>query len=86
MYESSDSYFLRTTTGIQSEPDAFDEARLVLTFLANLGVTGILCIFRVVLKRKASKEAPGSSRLGFLKSFQQTNLLYQIQNATLKRH
>ena len=69
MYESSDSYFLRTTTGIQSEPDAFDEARLVLTFLANLGVTGILCIFRVVLKRKASKEAPGSSRLELLEKF-----------------
>ena len=69
MYESSYSYLLRTNTGIQSELDVFDEARLVLTFLANLGVTGILCIFRVVLKRKASKETPGSSRLEFLEKF-----------------
>ena len=32
MYESSGSQFFRTTTGIQSGPDAFDESRLVMTF------------------------------------------------------
>ena len=31
MYESSRSQNLRTTTGIQSEPDAFDESRFVMT-------------------------------------------------------
>ena len=32
MYESSDSQFFRTTAGIQSGPDAFDESRLVMNF------------------------------------------------------
>ena len=31
MFENSDSQFFRTTTGIQSRPDAFDEQRLVKT-------------------------------------------------------
>ena len=30
MYESSSSQFFKTTTGIQSGPDAFDEARFVM--------------------------------------------------------
>ena len=33
MYESSGSQLLRTTTGIQSGPDPFDESRFVMTFL-----------------------------------------------------
>ena len=37
MHESSGSHFLRTTTGIQSEPDAFNNSRLIMTFLTNLG-------------------------------------------------
>ena len=32
MYESSDSQFFRTTTGIQSGLDAFDKSSLVMTF------------------------------------------------------
>ena len=32
MYESSDSEFFRTTTGIQSGPDDFDKSRFVVTF------------------------------------------------------
>ena len=39
MNESSSSHFFRTTTEIQSGPDPFDKARLVMTFLTNLGVT-----------------------------------------------
>ena len=35
MYESPGSQFLRTTTGIQSGPDAFDESRFVMTFLTD---------------------------------------------------
>ena len=50
MQESSGSHSFRTTTGIQSEPDAFDKSRLVMTFLTILGVTEILCSFRLVLE------------------------------------
>ena len=38
MYKGSGSQFFRTTTGIQSEPDSFDESRFVMTFLTILGV------------------------------------------------
>ena len=41
MYESLGSQFFRTTTGIQSGPDAFDESRFVMTFLTILGVIEI---------------------------------------------
>ena len=63
MYESSGSQFFRTTTGIQSRPDAFEELRLVMTFLINLAVLGILCSFTLVLEGKAGKDIPVSSRL-----------------------
>ena len=69
MYESSDSQFFRTTTGIQSGPDAFDESRFVMTFLTILGVIEILCSFRLVLEGKTGKEIPESSRLEFLEKF-----------------
>ena len=58
MYESSGLQFFRTTTGIQSEPDAFDESRFVMTFLTILGVMDILCSFRLVLEGKTGKEIP----------------------------
>ena len=66
MYESSGSQFFRTTTGIQSGPDAFDESRFVMTFLTILGVIEILCSFKLVLEGKTGKEIPESSRLEFL--------------------
>ena len=68
IYESSGSKFFKTTTGIQSEPDAFDESRFVMTFLTIVRVTEILCNFRFVLNEegKTGKETPGSSRLDFL--------------------
>ena len=69
MYESSDSQFFRTTTGIQSGPDAFDKSRFITTFLTILGVTEILCSFKLVLERKTGKEIPESSRLEFLEKF-----------------
>ena len=56
MCESSGSEFFRTTTGIQSGPDAFDESRFVMTFLTILGVMEILCRFRLVLEGKIGKE------------------------------
>ena len=69
MYESSGSQFFRTTSGIQSGPDAFGESRFVMTFLNILGVIEILCSFRLVLEGKTGKEIPESSRLEFLEKF-----------------
>ena len=73
MYESSSSQFFRTTTGIQSGPDAFDESRFVMTFLTILGVMEILCSFRLVLEGKTGKEIPQSSRFEFLEKFLANN-------------
>ena len=66
MYESSGSQFFRNTTGIQSRPDIFGESRFVMTFSIILGVTEILCSFRLVLEGETGKEIPESSRLEFL--------------------
>ena len=65
MYESSSSQFFRTTTGIQSGPEAFDESRFAMTFLAILEVTEILCSVRLVIEQKIGKEIPKSSILEF---------------------
>ena len=73
MYESSGSQFFRTTTGIQSGPDAFDESKFVMTFLTILGVMEILCSFRLVLEGKTGKEIPQSSRFEFLEKFLANN-------------
>ena len=40
-----------------------------MTFLAIMGVTEILCSFRLVLEWKTVKEIPESSRLEFLEKF-----------------
>ena len=64
MGESSGSQFFRTTTGIQSEPDAVHESMFVMIFLTILGVTKMLYSFRLVLE---GKEIPRSSRKGFSK-------------------
>ena len=58
MSESLGSQFFRTTTGIQSRAEIFDESRLVMSFLTNFGITGILCSFRLVLERSVDKEIP----------------------------
>ena len=73
MYESSGSQFFRTTTGIQSGPDAFDKSRFVMTFLTILGIMEILCSFRLVLEGKTGKEIPESSRFAFLEKFLANN-------------
>ena len=73
MYERSDSQFFRTTTGIQSGPDAFDESRSVMTYLTILGVTEILCSLRLVLERKTGKELPKPSRSELLEKFVANN-------------
>ena len=69
VYECSGSQFFRTTTGIQSGPDAFDESRFIMT----LGVMEILCSFTLVLEGKTGKEIPVSSRLEFLEKFLASN-------------
>ena len=73
MYESSGSQFFRTTTGIQSGPDAFDESMFVMTFLTILGVMEIICSFRLVLEGKTGKEIPESSRFEFVKKLLANN-------------
>ena len=69
MHERSGSQLFWTTTGIQSEPDAFDKSRLVTTFLTNLAVSEILCNIRLVLEGKTGKGIPDSSRLKLLEIF-----------------
>ena len=44
-----------------------------MTFLTVLGVTEILCCFRLVIEWKTGKEILESSRLGFLKTFSANN-------------
>ena len=56
MYEGSASEFFKTTAGMQSGQDAFDESSFLLTFLNILGVKIILC--RLVLEGKTGKEIP----------------------------
>ena len=70
MYESSGPQFFKNTTGTHSGPDAFDESRFVMTIL---GVTEVICSFRLVLERKTGKEIPKSSRLEFLEKFLANN-------------
>ena len=69
MHETSGSQFFRTTTGIQSGQDVFDKSRFIVTFLTTLGVTEILCNFKLVLEGKTGKEIPEPSRLEFLEKF-----------------
>ena len=56
MYLSSGPQCFRTTTGIQSGPDNFNESRFVVNFLIILGVMEILCSFRLILEGKTGKE------------------------------
>ena len=65
MYESLGSQFYRTTTRMQSGPDAFDDSRFVMTFLTTLGGMEILRSFRLVLEGKTGKEIPESVRVEF---------------------
>ena len=69
MYESSGSQFFRTTIGIQSGPDTFDESRFMMTFLTILEVIEISCSFRLVLEGKTGKVIPESSRLEFVELY-----------------
>ena len=72
IYETSGSQFFKTTTGIQSGPDAFDNSRIIITFLTTSGVREI-CDFRLFLEGKTVKQIPESSRLEFLQKLSANN-------------
>ena len=76
IYESWGSQFFRTTTGIQSGPDVFDESSFVMTFLTILAVIEI-CSFRLVVEGKTGKEIPELWRLEFFEKFLANNLTYR---------
>ena len=84
MYEGSDSQFFRSTTEVQSGPAAFDKSRFAVIFLTILGLTEILCSFRLVLEEKAGKEIPESSRLEFSEKFLVST--YQMQKTPPTGH
>ena len=60
-------------TEIQSAPDVLHESRFIMTFLTILGVTEILCSFRLVLEGKTGKVIPKSSRLYIIEKFLANN-------------
>ena len=76
MYKASGSQFFKNTSGIQSGPYAFDKSRFIMTFLTVLGVTEILCSFKLVLEGKIEKKMPDSSRLDFLEKFLGNNVAF----------
>ena len=54
-----------------------------MTFLTILGVTEILCSFRLVLEGKIHKEIPKPSRSGFLEKFSTNNFaLANVEDST----
>ena len=69
MSEGSGAQFFRTTTEIQSGPDASYKSRFIMTFLTILRVTEILCSFRLFLVGKTGKKIPESSRLEYSEKF-----------------
>ena len=80
MKAKAGSHFLRTSTGIQSRPKAFDKSRLAMTFLINLGVTWILCSFILVLEGNAAKVIPELSRFELLEIFFANNFALSEAN------
>ena len=69
MYESSYSQFFTTTTGLQSEPEAFYKTSFPMTVLTILRVTEIECSFRLAPEENTGKEMPEPSLLEFLEKF-----------------
>ena len=65
--------YLEPPLKYNQELNAFDESRIVRTFLTILGVTEILCSFRLVLEGKTGKETTKPSRLEFLEKFLANN-------------
>ena len=84
MCKSSGTQFFRTTTGIQSGPYAFDESRVVMTFLSIFGVTEILWNFKLVLEEKTGKEIPESSKSEFLEKLLANHFLSDTEDSTTR--
>ena len=61
--ESKTPQYSRTTTGIQLGSYAFDKLRFVMILLTIVGITELICNFKLVLEGKAGKEIPEPSRL-----------------------
>ena len=78
MHDISSSQFFRTTAGMKSGQDAFDESRYIKMFLNILGITEVLHSFRLVLK-----ETPESSRLGFLENLLENNCFIRCRRQQL---
>ena len=70
MHESSGWQFFRTTFGIHVRPVSFDTSRLAMT---NLGITEIICNFRLILEGKTGKEIPELSIFELLEKFLANN-------------
>ena len=80
---SIDTVFSGQRLGKKSGPDAFDKSRFIMTFLTILGVTEILCSFKLVLEGKTGKEILESSRLEFLEKFSPNNFsLSDLEDST----
>ena len=58
---------------MQWGPDAFDKSRFIMTFLTILGVTDILCSFKLFVVGKTCKKIWEPSRLEFLEKFSAKN-------------
>ena len=71
MYESSVSQFFRTTTGMQSGPDAFEESRFTMTFLGQVENSEI---------SKSSESSEFCFRLFHLRLFD-FDLISKIENS-----
>ena len=52
MYESSGSQLVRSTNGIQSGPEAFDESRFFMTFLIISGFKRNIMQFQISPRRE----------------------------------
>ena len=82
MYEKPGSWIFRITTGIQSRPRAIDKARFVMTSLTILGVTKNYAVTDQFQKGKQVKRYLSVQDQSYQKSFQHTNLFYQMQTTT----
>ena len=61
-------------SGCTVQPNTYSSIlKVILFFLTILGVTEILCSFRLTLEQKTGKEIPDSSRLEFLEKFSANN-------------
>ena len=80
MYESSGSHLFRITTERQTGPDTYDNSKLVMIFVINLGVTRILYTLRLVQEGNAGNEIPESTRFKFLEKILANSLIRRRQH------